>query len=225
MNRRAFSPSVSLWLLIGLACLALPGRPQAQEPRHQGRTFAEWQGDLGNQSPAVRQQAVHALVHFGPVAVRPLISRLRDVSVQVRHAAAFALGNMGPAAEDAVPALARALEDMDVQVRQTAAWALAAIGPAAKDAVPELIRAVRDSNRVVQANAAQALGAIGPAAKDASLVLAQALYGAHTYMWGNVASALKAIGPAAIDELRRELESDPELQPVVEQAIHVIEDR
>lgn len=122
MNRSAFSSSVSLWLLIGLACLALPGRLQAQEPRYDGRTFAEWQGDLGDQSLVVRQRAVYALAHVGPVAVQPLISRLRDVSVQVRQMAAWALGNMGPAAKDAVPALGRALEDLDTWCGRAQSW-------------------------------------------------------------------------------------------------------
>ena len=38
---------------------------QAQEPRYQGRTLAEWQGDLQDLSPQVRLRAIGALGSFG----------------------------------------------------------------------------------------------------------------------------------------------------------------
>ena len=225
MSRKGFTSSVSLLLFLGLTCLAIPGQPQAQELRYQERTFADWQGDLGDRSPEVRRRAAHALAHFGPVAVPALARTINDVTVQVRLAAVWTLGEMGPVAKDAVPALAQALADLNVQVRQTAAWALGAFGPAAKDAVPELARAMSDSGPVVRANAAQALGSIGPAAKDAALALARATLGGHSYVGGNAANALKAIGPAAVSQLWKEVERDPEIQPFLEQAIQVIGDR
>jgi hypothetical protein len=225
VSRERFRSGMLLWLIVGVAWLAFPGQPQADEPRYQGRTFAEWQGDLGDRSPEVRQTAVGALAHFGPAAVPALARTTNDVTVQVRLAAVWTLGRMGPVAKDAVPALAQALADLNVHVRQTAAWALAAFGPAAKDAVPDLARAMSDSGTVVRANAAQALGAIGPAAKDAALALARATLGGHSYVGGNAANALKAIGPAAVSQLRKEVERDPDLQPFLEEAIHIIGDR
>ena len=46
---------------------------------------------------------------------------------------------MGPAAQDALPALKDALRDPDTDVRSTAIAALARIGPTARIAVPDLL--------------------------------------------------------------------------------------
>ncbi len=225
MSRRGLWYAVVPCLLIGLAWPALGGQAKAEEPRYQERTVAQWQGDLKDPSPEVRRKATLALAHFGPVVVGTLVQALKDVDVQVRVAAAWTLGEMSPPPKDAVPALAQALGDLNVQVKQTAGWALSRFGPAAKDAVPDLIRALKDSNVVVRAGAAQALGAIGPAAKDAALPLAQMLEGSHSYLGGNVMQALRSIGPAAISELQKQAEQDPQLQPLVEEAIRIIESR
>ena len=55
----------------------------------------------------------------------------------------MALETMGAAAEDAVPALAKALGDREPGVRQAAVKALGAMGPAARGALPTLTRALR----------------------------------------------------------------------------------
>ncbi len=65
----------------------------------------------------------------------------------MRRIAAFALGKIGPAAKEAVPALIAALKDEDKDVRVYAASALGHIGPAAKEAVPALEAAARDGVR------------------------------------------------------------------------------
>ena len=61
--------------------------------------------------------------------VRNLVDDLSDddISAESRLAAARALGDMGPAAKDAVPALINALSDSDPVVQEAAAWALEAI--------------------------------------------------------------------------------------------------
>ena len=58
----------------------------------------------------------------------------------MRRAAGSALGKIGPAAKDAVPALMNMLNDADIVCRGRAATALGGIGAAAKASVPELIR-------------------------------------------------------------------------------------
>src|SRR5205085_4604058 len=79
-----------------------------------------------------------------------------------RQAAATALGQIGPAAREAVPALTPLLRDPDGDVRSAAFQALGRIGPAAAAAVPALVEALADPAR--RGPAAEALAAIGPAA-------------------------------------------------------------
>lgn len=110
MRSRKFHQRIVSGLLVGLVCVLLPLELHAQEPRYQGRTFAEWKGDLQDLSPGVRREAVWALGNFGPRAVPVLISALRDTDPVVRRWAANVLFKIGPAAKDAVPALAQALK-------------------------------------------------------------------------------------------------------------------
>ena len=98
------------------------------------------------------EAAVTALGKMGEPAVPPLIDALKNKSADpkkpkkgpaatdstafVRTKAAEALGNMGPKAKSAVPALIDALKDPNV--RTEAAIALGNIGPDAKSAVSAL---------------------------------------------------------------------------------------
>ncbi|MHC4506691.1 MAG: HEAT repeat domain-containing protein, partial [Planctomycetota bacterium] len=129
--------------------------------------------------------------------VDELVSRLKDSSARTRYPAAKALGELGPAAKKAVPALARAVADEDESVRAQAAHALGEIGPEAKGAVPALARAVGDKYRSVRAQAAQALGEIGPEAKGAVLALRRALTDSKSNVRQQAAWALGEIGPEA----------------------------
>jgi len=99
------------------------------------------------------EAAVTSLGKMGPTAVPPLVDALKnkagaakkapkkgpvptDPTAFVRTKAAEALGNIGPGAKAAVPALIGALNDRDI--RTEAAIALGNIGPDAKDAVSAL---------------------------------------------------------------------------------------
>ena len=64
------------------------------------------------------------------------IEGLKSHDADVRRAAARALGDIGPDAKDAVPALIEALEDDEVSL--IAIWALGQIGPAARSAAPAI---------------------------------------------------------------------------------------
>ena len=97
---------------------------------------------------------------------------LGDVNV-VRRASATALGQIGPAAAEAVPALIKVLGDAERVVRGRAAEALGKIGPAAAEAVPALIKVLGDAE--CRPDAAEALGKIGPAAAEAVPALIKAL--------------------------------------------------
>jgi HEAT repeat protein len=77
--------------------------------------------------------------------------------VSVRKTAAEALGNIGPAAKDAVPALTNALHDVDHRVRGQAAAALGKMGTEAEDSMPALTEALKDKDADVRAKAEEAL--------------------------------------------------------------------
>jgi HEAT repeat protein len=129
-----------------------------------------------------------------------LLKQLRTGDAAARQDAAEALGDLGPAAEEAVPALA-ALLGGDPLVVRPAARALARIGPrgvaalleaapssdshrdalagalasAGPAALPQLTRALRGPDRGVRTIAARALGRMGPRAERAAPDLLWAL--------------------------------------------------
>jgi HEAT repeat protein len=81
--------------------------------------------------------------------------------------ATAALGDIGPEAKAAIPALIKALGDQDVHVRILAANTLGDIGSEANEAVPALIKAPGDPEVLVRRHTAGALSRIGPEAKEA----------------------------------------------------------
>jgi HEAT repeat protein len=116
------------------------------------------------------------------------IKELKHKDPSVRWYAAYALGQLGPAAAEAVGPLRKMLprgSEPDEYVHGTVAWAIGRIGPAARPAIPELIQclgseldaaqraqSVHDSAR---RNAAWALGQFGPAARVATAELVKLL--------------------------------------------------
>ena len=101
-----------------------------------------------------------------PKDVQELLVTLKSEKVPERAAAARILGELGPAAKDAVPGLQEALQDADKDVRRSAARSLGEIGRPARPAVSALGKALKDGDAAVRQAAAAALGRIGdPAAK------------------------------------------------------------
>ena len=98
--------------------------------------------------------------------VKELVVTLKSEKVAERAAAARILGELGPAAKDAVPDLLAALGDADKDVRRCAARSLGDIGKASKPAVAALGKTLKDADAQVRQASAYALGRIGdPAAK------------------------------------------------------------
>ncbi len=100
------------------------------------------------------------------VSIDTLISDLTAGDSEKRAVTAKQLGEMGPEAEKAVPALANALKDNDVVVRANAAWALSEIKRNPKDALPALSEALGDSSWHVRGRAAVAMGEYGESAQN-----------------------------------------------------------
>jgi HEAT repeat protein len=98
------------------------------------------------------------LSHGQPVS--HWVEALRDRDAVKRKHAVTALGHVGTADPDAIPAVITALKDSDARVRAEAALALLNIGPAAKDAVGALEEATKDKDAKVRSYAEQALGKI-----------------------------------------------------------------
>jgi HEAT repeat protein len=142
-----------------------------------------------------------------PPAVENLLRALQDP--RTRWMAIVALGELGAAARDAVPALIEALEDPDAAVRWDAAKALGKLGPAAVRAVPALAAVVHEqSDAIVRNYAVAALGSIGPPAKAAVPALIVALKEQSSNLDQQASEALVRIGAPAVPALIEAMKDD-----------------
>jgi HEAT repeat protein len=127
-----------------------------------------------------------ALANIAPKDPRVLAALIRlfdDASDRVQRAAVTAMGDIGSAAEAAVPCLIdRVTRDYGRineygTLASLAIGTLGEIGPGAKDAVPLLVRVLGDGERtwLARQDAADSLGEIGPAASGAVSGLVSAL--------------------------------------------------
>jgi len=113
----------------------------------------------------VRCSAMSALSFVGadsPEALKVLVNLLNDPDVVITDNAALRLGQMGPAAKNAVPALARYLESHPQGKPFNPITALGYIGPTASEGVPAIVRALKDPE--FHANSLYALNRIGAGA-------------------------------------------------------------
>lgn len=92
-----------------------------------------------------------------------LILQLKDEDVEIRRAAAKALGELGrKTPKSAVPPLSEAVTDKDREVRRLACFALGEMGPVADSAIPSLIHALKDRELSVRLSTAFAIYKINP---------------------------------------------------------------
>lgn len=141
--------------------------------------------------------------------VADLVKQLKDTNHEVRRKAASTLGEMGPEAEAAVPALGEMMfEDSDLISRDVAADALRNLGPKAAVLVPKLLKALEDDNDTVRNSAISSLGRLGMEAEQVVPALVKAL-GEGPPTRNYAATALGNFGPgakAALPELHKALE-------------------
>ena len=115
------------------ALAALPPAPEITAPI--------WEKAFQDADETTVRYALDALAALGPPAVPRLIDALKHE--KIRGQVVYILGQIGPAAAPATPALAKLIADKDERVAHEAVLALANIGPGAKDAVPALIQALQ----------------------------------------------------------------------------------
>jgi hypothetical protein len=84
---------------------------------------------LDDDDSDVRNLAAITLARLGRQSVGPLVEIVKDKDkgTKLRANAAYVLGNIGPAASEAIPALTRALKEKNTDLRKRAVFALARI--------------------------------------------------------------------------------------------------
>lgn len=122
---------------------------------------------LNDSEPTVAMRALSTIADGG-VEVVPALTTALDQR-EARYWACLALGEMGPQAKEAVPALIKVLEDDRPEVRLQSAIALAEIGPDAKPAAGALTKLLDDPFESVQGAAIFALGRLGDPSAAAAL--------------------------------------------------------
>jgi len=108
--------------------------------------------------------AIWKIEHNTPEALPVLEQGLQEENAKFRWAAAVFLGEMGPAAEHAIPLLEKATKAADKETASCAVQALAQISPGT---VPILIETLKDPDPGMRISAAAALARLGAAATQA----------------------------------------------------------
>lgn len=135
-----------------------------------------------------------------------LTGLVRDLSAPqpaTREQAAETLGQYGPVAADAVPALAGALKDSDQRVRHEALLALERIGAGAQAAVPDLKAILEKGPASMKLGAVHALTSIGPDADPATDALMRLAKGDDPSLATAAVLALVRIHPDQAEDLER----------------------
>jgi HEAT repeat protein len=127
-----------------------------------------------------------------------VLSSLDSVDHLDCNYAVKALGEMGPAVPETVPALLTALSDPSYQVRKKAVEALAKIALPPAEAVSALLSSLSDSGWIIRERAATILGKIGPSAVPNLITV---LGDAREAVRSRAAGALGEIGPPALPAL------------------------
>jgi HEAT repeat protein len=107
----------------------------SKEPVSDGRTLTQWVADLKAAAPQTRNAAAYEISGMGPAAaaaVPALIVALDDPEASVRFPVTVALGEIGPAAKDAIPRLKKMMdEEINDEIAAAAKRALRRIQPQA----------------------------------------------------------------------------------------------
>lgn len=132
--------------------------------------------------------------------IKSLISDLQGNDEAKQESAAHQLGELGPIAKSAVPALIKAIKTDSVALRSEAIIALGNMGPEAASAVPDLAKILRGNSIILKFNALKALRQIGPASKPAANQIATLLESNNSYIKVAAARALWSVDPKEKDK-------------------------
>ena len=114
-----------------------------------------------------------ALRRSDSAAVAPLLDLVDGARPELLAAIADILGDIGPDAVDAVPALTRLLQDKNPRVRQYAAEAIGMVAQARAEAPAELVDALGDDDALVRQYAAVSVARLGARAGSLPGVVAR----------------------------------------------------
>jgi HEAT repeat protein len=179
-----------------------PGKPL---PRNDQQAVREVLEAVRGSDPATRREALNTLGELaaGVADVVPVLAEaLTDKNPEMRTVAARALGQIGPLARGAYPALLHSSKNDEAEApRQAALDALARLGkPTAAD-VPGLIDGLKASSPTYRAAVAQTLSFIGPDVKPAVPALREALKDADPRVRLYAAQSLWAVNRRAEEVL------------------------
>ena len=168
-------------LMAGCWLGPLDGQDQTATATYNGKSAADWIGQLAAEDHLVRRRAVYVLGRLDPppaAAIDSLVELLKDRYGIVRSYAMYALGRIGPKAAAAVGAIIESVQnpENDQDFRYNGVKALGRIGPAAKSAEPLLLSALKSPDATYRVEAAVALWKISqhPAALPAVLEVLRA---------------------------------------------------
>ena len=222
MKRRSLRILLGVGVGLGLLVLGVWGLSHALTENvapYHGKTPYYWSQQLRSQDPAVTNEANQVLQHeiipqltkimfadtndsaFGTALIKQL-NELPGVQIFTRPAAsrrasaAANLGDFGPAAAAAIPALVQAMNGGDAAVREPAEIALGKLHARPDEFIPRFIKQLDEES--LRQGAAIALGQYGVAATSAVPKL-QALYRLpDKELRHAVGDALRNIDPAAL---------------------------
>lgn len=132
--------------LKALGTNAAPAAPELMRALHDSDRQVVW-------------RAAVALGQTGEAGVLGLIALLDDSNPDIRHAATYALGEIGPPALAAVPALVKRVGEKNESLRSSALHTLSRIGPIAG---PAILRMIQEDRGETRRSAARALVAVHP---------------------------------------------------------------
>jgi HEAT repeat protein len=201
------------------------------ETTYDGRTLAQWIGDLDTREIGKRESTIEKLVSIGQPAKPALIAALLDHDEELRAGAATALLRIDPSAKSevlrvletrgteyrlsmaialvrtnmelpaAVEVLRKTLHDRDPRLNHHALKVFSEFDPDSAAAVPSLVEMLGGKDALERHTAALALVRIGKPAAGAVPALVEALSSDDAALREAAAQALGAIGQADDDVL------------------------